>query len=94
LIHSLREIGDYTTSDLGAVILLRLERILNVMTNLRQINLVSKPNNHSIECNESILGDFFRLFEQVDDSLYHVVSQWLLNSVPNLDQNDLHQATK
>ena len=94
LVHPLREIRNYTAGNLGAVVFLRLQGVFNVVTDVREVNLVSKAHNHAIEGDESILSDFLSLLEKRDDHLDHVVGKRLLNSMPDLDQNDLHQATK
>ena len=93
LTHATGEVRDDAAGKLGAVVLLGLKCILDILSNLLEFNLVSETNNHALEGNEAVFGDFLCLFEHLNNNLDNIGSQWLFNHEADFDENNLKKTT-
>ena len=83
-----------SASKLHALIFLRLESVFDVSSNFLEFYFVTATHDHSVESNETIVGNFFSLLEEVNDHLDHIVSEGFFNFVTDFDKNGLQKVAK
>ena len=89
------EIRHNTTSQLGTIILLRGQGILDVASNsLSEVNLLTKTNNKPLESNQAIFRYLSCLSEERNDDLSDARCELFVEHATNLDQDDLEEPTQ
>lgn len=68
--------------------------MLNVLSDFRDLDVLSAADYCSLECDETVLVNFTGLLEESDNNHNYILHHCLLYQVSYLGQHNLHQAAK